>query len=144
MSFNFQAKFLMREGNIAEFADPKLNWEYSFEAFDFVLKLALSCTCRTKAAKAINGANAIDLKAYTGLITSTKLFEEKEKLHAIIMDSNPKLQNASICSSSAQHRLTLFCPTSIDSLLPSQSFTETNLSSRPIYSSSARPICFKA
>ncbi|KAK0606558.1 hypothetical protein LWI29_000638 [Acer saccharum] len=51
--------------------------------------------------------------------------------------------NASICSSSAQHRLTLFCPTSIDSLLPSQSFTETNLSSRPIYSSSARPICFK-
>ncbi|KAK1584436.1 hypothetical protein Q3G72_033022 [Acer saccharum] len=50
---------------------------------------------------------------------------------------------ASICSSSAQHRLTLFCPTSIDSLLPSQSFTETNLSSRPIYSSSARPICFK-
>ncbi|KAK0588808.1 hypothetical protein LWI29_005792 [Acer saccharum] len=54
-----------------------------------------------------------------------------------------RFRSASICSSSAQHRLTLFCPTSIDSLLPSQSFTETNLSSRPIYSSSARPICFK-
>ncbi|TXG56325.1 hypothetical protein EZV62_017638 [Acer yangbiense] len=41
---DIKAKFLMRGGNIAEFADPKLNGEYSFEAFDFVLKLALSCT----------------------------------------------------------------------------------------------------
>ncbi|KAK1553867.1 hypothetical protein Q3G72_004647 [Acer saccharum] len=44
MPLDKMAKFLMRGGNIAEFADPKLNGEYSFEAFDFVLKLALSCT----------------------------------------------------------------------------------------------------
>lgn len=40
------------------------------------------------------------LKAHTGLITSTKLFEEMEKLHVIIMDSNPKLQNGEAAESS--------------------------------------------
>lgn len=39
-----QAKLLTKGGNIAEFADQKLNEEYSAEAFDLVLKLALSCT----------------------------------------------------------------------------------------------------
>lgn len=39
-----QAKVLTKGGNIAEFADPKLNGEYLAEAFDLVLKLALSCT----------------------------------------------------------------------------------------------------
>lgn len=34
----------MRGGKISEFADPKLNGEYSAEAFDLILKLALSCT----------------------------------------------------------------------------------------------------
>lgn len=34
----------MRGGNIAKFADPKINGEYSVEAFDLVFKLALSCT----------------------------------------------------------------------------------------------------
>lgn len=29
---------------MAEFADPKLNREYSMEAFELVLNLALSCT----------------------------------------------------------------------------------------------------
>ncbi|KAJ8759038.1 hypothetical protein K2173_003276 [Erythroxylum novogranatense] len=38
------AKFLARVGNMIEFADPKLNGEYSVEAFDQALKLALSCT----------------------------------------------------------------------------------------------------
>ncbi|XP_056164372.1 probable LRR receptor-like serine/threonine-protein kinase At2g28960 [Syzygium oleosum] len=38
------AKVLTKGGNIAEFADPKLNGEYLAEAFDLVLKLALSCT----------------------------------------------------------------------------------------------------
>ncbi|XP_022735622.1 probable serine/threonine-protein kinase PBL1 [Durio zibethinus] len=33
-----------RGGDTAKFADPKLNGEYSLEAFDLVLKLALSCT----------------------------------------------------------------------------------------------------
>ena len=32
------------EGATTKFADPKLNREYSLEAFDLVLKLALSCT----------------------------------------------------------------------------------------------------
>ncbi|KAL5862252.1 hypothetical protein ACOSQ3_003532 [Xanthoceras sorbifolium] len=40
------------------------------------------------------------LKGHTGLITSPKLFEEMEKLHAIIMDSNPKLQNGEATESS--------------------------------------------
>ncbi|KAG8641747.1 hypothetical protein MANES_12G029800v8 [Manihot esculenta] len=44
MQLNKMAKFLSRGGNITEFADPKLNGEYSVEAFDLVLKLALSCT----------------------------------------------------------------------------------------------------
>lgn len=35
---------LIREGNVLEFADPRLNGEYSLEAFDLSLKLALSCT----------------------------------------------------------------------------------------------------
>lgn len=43
-AFASQAKFLMRGRNVIEFADAKLNGEYSVEAFDLVLKLALSCT----------------------------------------------------------------------------------------------------
>lgn len=35
---------LTRGGNICELVDPKLNEEYSMEAFDLTLKLALSCT----------------------------------------------------------------------------------------------------
>lgn len=34
----------MKGRNISEFADPKLNGECSVEAFDLILKLALSCT----------------------------------------------------------------------------------------------------
>ncbi|KAK8627377.1 hypothetical protein V6N13_134989 [Hibiscus sabdariffa] len=37
------ARKLSRDGDISKFADPKLNGEYSLEAFDIVLKLALSC-----------------------------------------------------------------------------------------------------
>ncbi|KAK2650679.1 hypothetical protein Ddye_018168 [Dipteronia dyeriana] len=40
------------------------------------------------------------LKAHTGLLTSTKLFEEMENLHSIIMESNPKLQNGEATESS--------------------------------------------
>lgn len=40
----FQAKVLKKDGNIAEFMDPKLNGECSVEVFEMVLKLALSCT----------------------------------------------------------------------------------------------------
>ncbi|XP_026661596.2 nodulation receptor kinase-like [Phoenix dactylifera] len=38
------AKLLTKDGNISEFADPRLNGEYSAEAFEIVRKLALSCT----------------------------------------------------------------------------------------------------
>ncbi|XP_044493750.1 CCR4-NOT transcription complex subunit 1-like [Mangifera indica] len=41
------------------------------------------------------------LKLHTGLITSTKLLDELEKLHATILDSNPKLQNGGASESSA-------------------------------------------
>ncbi|KAJ0038733.1 hypothetical protein Pint_23008 [Pistacia integerrima] len=44
VNFVLEAKFHMRGGNISEFADPKLNGEYSVEAFKLVLELALSCT----------------------------------------------------------------------------------------------------
>ena len=39
-----QARALTRCGNIADFADPKLGGEYSSQAFELVLQLALSCT----------------------------------------------------------------------------------------------------
>ncbi|KAJ4830040.1 hypothetical protein Tsubulata_027702, partial [Turnera subulata] len=39
-----RAKVLARGGKVTEFADPKLNGEYSVEAFDLVMKLALTCT----------------------------------------------------------------------------------------------------
>ncbi|XP_041011291.1 probable receptor-like protein kinase At5g59700 [Juglans microcarpa x Juglans regia] len=38
------ARSLTRGADITEFADPKLNGEYSEEAFGLILKLALSCT----------------------------------------------------------------------------------------------------
>ncbi|KAF7819612.1 putative receptor-like protein kinase [Senna tora] len=44
MSLNKMARALTRGGCITEFADPKLQGEYSEEAFDFTLHLALSCT----------------------------------------------------------------------------------------------------
>ncbi|XP_022732983.1 CCR4-NOT transcription complex subunit 1-like isoform X3 [Durio zibethinus] len=40
------------------------------------------------------------LKANTGVITSTQLLEEMERLHSTIMDSNPKLQNGGATDSS--------------------------------------------
>ncbi|KAI8528334.1 hypothetical protein RHMOL_Rhmol12G0141600 [Rhododendron molle] len=40
----FQANFLTRGGNITEFADPKLKGDFPDEAFELVMKLALSCT----------------------------------------------------------------------------------------------------
>ncbi|KAG0469194.1 hypothetical protein HPP92_018522 [Vanilla planifolia] len=39
-----QAKALTKGGNILEFADPKLNGDFTMEAFEIVLKLAISCT----------------------------------------------------------------------------------------------------
>lgn len=39
-----QAKHHLRCGNIKEFADPKLNGQFSEEAFNLTLNLALSCT----------------------------------------------------------------------------------------------------
>lgn len=42
--FGSQARSLTTGGDITEFADPKLNGEYSEEAFGLILKLALSCT----------------------------------------------------------------------------------------------------
>lgn len=44
MRVNSQAKSITRVGNMTEFADPKLYGDYSFEAFELVFKLALSCT----------------------------------------------------------------------------------------------------
>lgn len=37
-----------RSGRFAEFSDPKLDGEYSTEAFDLTLQLALSCTSLKK------------------------------------------------------------------------------------------------
>ncbi|XP_034706406.1 nodulation receptor kinase-like [Vitis riparia] len=44
MSLDKMAKILTKDGSITEFVDPKLDGEYSAEAFDLILKLALSCT----------------------------------------------------------------------------------------------------
>ncbi|KAK6931071.1 SPARK domain [Dillenia turbinata] len=44
MPIDKMAKMLTRSGNVAEFADKKLDGNYSVEAFNLVLKLALSCT----------------------------------------------------------------------------------------------------
>ena len=43
-----QASALIKDGNVLDFADPRLNGEYSTEAFDLSLKLALSCTGHKK------------------------------------------------------------------------------------------------
>lgn len=43
MSLGKMARDVVRGGDMSEFADPKLKREYSVEAFDIVLKLALSC-----------------------------------------------------------------------------------------------------
>ncbi|CAK9182476.1 unnamed protein product [Ilex paraguariensis] len=44
MPLNKMARNLTKGGNVTDFADPKLNGEYSVEAFELILKLALSCT----------------------------------------------------------------------------------------------------
>ncbi|XP_047309831.1 probable serine/threonine-protein kinase PBL1 [Impatiens glandulifera] len=44
MSLDKKARFLTRGGNLVDFADAKLNGDYSVEAFEIVMKLALSCT----------------------------------------------------------------------------------------------------
>ncbi|XP_050207812.1 probable receptor-like protein kinase At5g18500 [Mercurialis annua] len=44
MQLNKMAKFLSENGNTTEFADTKLNGDYSVEALEMLLKLALSCT----------------------------------------------------------------------------------------------------
>jgi len=43
-----QASTLIQDGNVSEFADPRLNGEYSTEAFYLSLKLALLCTGHKK------------------------------------------------------------------------------------------------
>ncbi|RDX77132.1 Nodulation receptor kinase, partial [Mucuna pruriens] len=43
MSLGKMARDVVRGGDTSEFADPKLKGDYSVEAFDIVLKLALSC-----------------------------------------------------------------------------------------------------
>ncbi|KAL6187081.1 hypothetical protein ACLB2K_043196 [Fragaria x ananassa] len=44
MSLNKMARGLTRGGDVIQFADPKLNGEYSVVAFELIFKLALSCT----------------------------------------------------------------------------------------------------
>ncbi|XP_068642940.1 probable LRR receptor-like serine/threonine-protein kinase At2g28960 isoform X2 [Aristolochia californica] len=44
MSLHKMAKLFIREGNMMEFADPKMNGEFTREAFYITLRLALSCT----------------------------------------------------------------------------------------------------
>ncbi|XP_050375055.1 probable receptor-like protein kinase At5g18500 isoform X2 [Argentina anserina] len=44
MSLNKMARGLTKGGDVMEFADPKLNGEYSVVAFELIFKLALSCT----------------------------------------------------------------------------------------------------
>ncbi|XWS32784.1 hypothetical protein CRYUN_Cryun22dG0019300 [Craigia yunnanensis] len=44
MPLNKMARVLNRGGSIKEFADPKLEGEYSVESFDLTFQLALSCT----------------------------------------------------------------------------------------------------
>ncbi|GMJ04240.1 hypothetical protein HRI_004093200 [Hibiscus trionum] len=44
MPLNKMARIVSRGGSVKEFADPKLEGEYSNEAFDITFKLALSCT----------------------------------------------------------------------------------------------------
>ncbi|KAF5187375.1 Receptor-like protein kinase [Thalictrum thalictroides] len=68
MSLDKMAKFLTKGGSIAEFADPKLNGEYSTEAFDLILKLALSCTSHkqqrpTMEKVVLSLENALDISA---------------------------------------------------------------------------------
>ncbi|KAM1170755.1 hypothetical protein ACFX13_021511 [Malus domestica] len=44
MPLSKMARSLKKGGDATEFADPKLNGEYSVEALDLAFNLALSCT----------------------------------------------------------------------------------------------------
>ncbi|KAK2636444.1 hypothetical protein Ddye_031236 [Dipteronia dyeriana] len=76
MPLDKMAKFLMRGGDIAEFADPKLNGEYSFEAFDFVLKLALSCA-ELKQQRPSMGQVVLNLEKALDISNTTKPCQNK-------------------------------------------------------------------
>ncbi|XP_023917822.1 nodulation receptor kinase [Quercus suber] len=48
MPLSKMARVHSRSGRFAEFSDPKLDGEYSTEAFDLTIQLALSCTSLKK------------------------------------------------------------------------------------------------
>ncbi|XP_020571178.1 putative serine/threonine-protein kinase [Phalaenopsis equestris] len=47
-SLDKMAKALMNGGNTLEFVDPRMNGEFSMEAFNVVLKVAISCTAHKR------------------------------------------------------------------------------------------------
>lgn len=59
-----QAKNLRKGGDIAVFADPKLNGEYSLQAFQLVLKLALCCSGLKQQRPSMGRVVAVLEKAY--------------------------------------------------------------------------------
>lgn len=64
-----QAKNLRKGGDVTEFADPKLNGEYSLQAFQLVLKLALCCSGLKQQRPSMGKVVAVLEKAY--LISQT-------------------------------------------------------------------------
>ncbi|KAL6845845.1 hypothetical protein ACP4OV_024420 [Aristida adscensionis] len=82
MSLDKMASTLIQEGNVLEFADPRLNGEYSTEAFDLCLKLALSCTGYKKQRPSME-----------------QVVSKLEKALEISMKDDEKNQSISICLS---------------------------------------------
>ncbi|KAL8534127.1 hypothetical protein ACS0TY_010219 [Phlomoides rotata] len=69
MPLSKMAKNLRKGGDLTEFADPKLNEEYSMEAFRMIFKLALMCTDLKKRRPPMERVVAVLQKAH--LISAT-------------------------------------------------------------------------
>ncbi|KAJ9683458.1 hypothetical protein PVL29_019160 [Vitis rotundifolia] len=88
MSLDKMAKILTKDGSITEFVDPKLDGEYSAEAFDLILKLALSCTSLKQQRPSMGQVvlrleKALDIstmaKACTPQLTPNRLSSEEKR-----------------------------------------------------------------
>ncbi|XP_073316157.1 uncharacterized protein [Primulina huaijiensis] len=81
MPLSKMAKNLMKGGDITEFADPKLNGEYSVEGFQLLFKLALSCTGLKQQRPSMERVVAVLEKARRVSESNTS-FQYKQKLES--------------------------------------------------------------
>ncbi|KAI3954129.1 hypothetical protein MKW98_017953, partial [Papaver atlanticum] len=91
MALDKMAKFITKGGNIAEFADPKMNGEYSNEAFNLILKLALSCTAQKQQRPSMEQV-AIRLENALDMSISSKTLSPYSKPPPIAYSAPPRVR----------------------------------------------------